>query len=67
MTMRFMGGVGLAVLLLLTCACAIGYWAHGRKENVARRRRQKLRGRRTIHIDRLTGKTGEAEPDQTSH
>jgi hypothetical protein len=65
--MRFIGGLGLAAMLLPACAFAIGYWAHGRKADVARRRRQRWRGRRTTHIDQLMAKPGETEPDQPGY
>lgn len=67
MTVRFMSGLGLAMLLLLGCAFSIGYWAQGRKADVGRRRRQRKRGgRRTIPIDQLTAGAGDREPDQPS-
>lgn len=65
MTVRFMLGLGLAVLLFLTIAIGVAYGtSYAKKHSLHRKRRWRRRGKK-LRIDDLLVTPKEAEPGES--
>ena len=63
MTLRFMLGLALAALLLLTAGAAIGYTVYGRKNAAQRRRRRRRKRSQAIRLDQFMVDPTKVDPD----